>query len=163
GGATGRRRGGSRRQRVGGRRGGRGPPPCGGGPPGDAPPWGRWPPPPAPAPPARRGGGPPPAARGFSPPPPPPRPARPPRRQIGVYQCFGAWTAAGTDTNAPDQRFTAVQYNLAGRGAIMGLVNEGGARADDLVGAITGGTGEFLGAQGSFRQVTVSAGPPIVF
>lgn len=72
--------------------------------------------------------------------------------KIGVYQCFGAWTHAGTDTMAPDQRLTIIQFHLDSRGAIMGLVNEAGAMAADLVGTVIGGTGEFLGAIGSFRQ-----------
>jgi hypothetical protein len=72
---------------------------------------------------------------------------------IGDYQCFGAWTAAATDTSAPNQRFTSVQFSIAGRGAIMGLINEAGAAPATLVGAVQGGTGEFSGALGTFKQV----------
>lgn len=82
------------------------------------------------------------------------------RPQIGVYQCFGAWTAAGTETDAPDQRLTTVQYHLAGRGAIMGLINEGGANPSAHIGAVQGGTGEFTGALGTFRQVLLSGPLP---
>ena len=45
--------------------------------------------------------------------------------EIGRYQCFGAWTHAANDAAAADQRFTSVQFHLAG-GAIMGIINEGG-------------------------------------
>jgi hypothetical protein len=75
---------------------------------------------------------------------------------IGVYQCFGAWTRAGTDTDSPDQRLTSVQFHLFGRGRIMGLINEGGADQPSIVGAVQGGTDAFTGALGTFRQV----GPP---
>jgi hypothetical protein len=80
--------------------------------------------------------------------------------QTGVYQCMGSWTAAAADTGAPDQRFTTVQFRLNGRGAIMGLINEAGANADNLVGAVQGGTGEFAGALGSFRQITLTGTVP---
>jgi hypothetical protein len=75
---------------------------------------------------------------------------------IGIYQCFGAWTNAGTDTGAFDQRFTSVQFRLDGRGAIMGIINEGGADPSGHVGAVQGGTGEFNGALGTFQQLLVS-------
>jgi len=71
---------------------------------------------------------------------------------IGFYQCFGAWTHPSTETTDPDLRLTAVQFHLEGRGAIMGLINEAGGMQAQLVGAVIGGTGEFLGATGSFRQ-----------
>jgi len=77
---------------------------------------------------------------------------------IGDYQCFGAWTHASTDTSAPNQRFTSVQFSLAGRGAIMGIINEAGVDPASLVGAIQGGTGEFAGALGTFKQVPQTAG-----
>src|SRR5712692_7905471 len=77
--------------------------------------------------------------------------------QIGVYQCFGAWTAAATVTGAPDQRFTPLPFHLSGRGVIMGLIHEGGAAQDKLVGAIQGGTGEFAEALGTFSQVPLTA------
>ena len=80
--------------------------------------------------------------------------------QIGVYQCFGAWTAAATDTTAPNQRFTTVQFHLDGIGAIMGLINEGGTGANDHIGAVQGGTGAFAGALGTFRQVVLSGPIP---
>ena len=72
--------------------------------------------------------------------------------RIGTYQCFGPWTAASTDTAAPDQRFTTLQFHLDGRGAIMGLINEGGTHPAPLIGAVQGGTGEFTGALGTFQQ-----------
>ena len=75
---------------------------------------------------------------------------------IGNYQCFGAWTHAGTETSAADQRFTSVQFDLAGRGAIMGLINEAGADPAGHVGAVQGGTGEFAGVSGTFRQVNLT-------
>jgi hypothetical protein len=70
--------------------------------------------------------------------------------EIGGYQCFGAWTAAATDTTAPNQRLTTVQVHLDGIGAIMGLINEGGTVGN--VGAVQGGTGDFAGALGTFTQ-----------
>jgi hypothetical protein len=82
------------------------------------------------------------------------------RPPIGVYQCFGAWTNASTETTAVDQRLTSVQFRIDGRGAIMGLINEGGAAGSDHVGAVQGGTGEFAGALGSFQQILVSG--PVV-
>ena len=75
---------------------------------------------------------------------------------IGEYQCFGAWTHAATETSAPNQRFTSVQFNLAERGAIMGLINEAGIDPPSLVGAVQGGTGEFAGVLGTFRQVPLT-------
>lgn len=77
--------------------------------------------------------------------------------RIGFYQCFGAWTHPSTETTDPDLRLTAVQFHLDGRGAIMGLINEAGGMQEQLVGAVIGGTGEFLGATGSFRQPIVQA------
>ena len=79
---------------------------------------------------------------------------------VGIYQCFGAWTNAGTDTAAFDQRLTSVQFRLDGRGAIMGIINEGGADPAVHVGAVQGGTGEFAGALGTFQQVLVAGGVP---
>jgi hypothetical protein len=76
--------------------------------------------------------------------------------QIGVYQCFGAWTAAATDTGAPNQRFTSVQFHLDRRGAIMGLINEAGASPSSHVGAVQGGTGDFAAALGTFHQVNLT-------
>jgi hypothetical protein len=78
--------------------------------------------------------------------------------QIGDYQCFGAWTHAATDTGAHDQRLTSVQYRLTNRGSIFGIVNEGGADPNVHVGAVQGGTGEFVGAQGTFQQL-IQSGP----
>jgi hypothetical protein len=74
--------------------------------------------------------------------------------RIGTYQCFGAWTAAASATDAPDQRFTTVQYILDD-GAIMGAINEAGANPDGHVGAVQGGTGRYVGASGTFQQITV--------
>ena len=42
----------------------------------------------------------------------------------------------------------------------MGLINEGGADPDSLVGAVQGGTGRFVGASGTFQQVTVQGPTP---
>ena len=75
--------------------------------------------------------------------------------QIGTYQCFGAWTHAGSETGAPDQRFTSVQFRFDD-GAIMGLINEGGADGNAHVGAVQGGTGRFAGALGTFRQASLT-------
>lgn len=79
---------------------------------------------------------------------------------IGVYQCFGAWTHASTETSAPDQRITSVQFSLAGRGAIMGLINEAGADPPSHIGAVQGGTDEFAGVLGTFRQLPVTGAIP---
>ena len=75
--------------------------------------------------------------------------------RIGTYQCFGAWTAAANDVDAPTQRLTTVQYQLAD-GTITGLINEAGTARS--IGAVQGGTGRFVGATGVFEQVTVQ--PP---
>jgi hypothetical protein len=75
---------------------------------------------------------------------------------LGNYQCFGAWTHAGTEANAPNQRLTSVQFSLAGRGSIVGLINEAGADPSSHVGAVQGGTGEFAGVLGTFRQVPLT-------
>jgi hypothetical protein len=72
--------------------------------------------------------------------------------QIGTYQCFGAWTHASTDTAAPDQRLTTVQYRLAD-GSIFGVINELGADPTAIVGAVQGGTGMYTGALGTFQQL----------
>ncbi len=77
--------------------------------------------------------------------------------EIGRYQCFGAWTHAATDTSAPDQRLTTVQFRFAD-GAIMGLINEGGTT--NYFGAIQGGTGKYTGALGTFQQNLISGGTP---
>lgn len=76
---------------------------------------------------------------------------------IGVYQCFGAWTAAATANDAPNQRLTAVQFHLAD-GMLMGLINEGGpvANQPNVLGAIMGGTGVYAGASGTFNQFTLA-------
>jgi hypothetical protein len=79
---------------------------------------------------------------------------------IGGYQCFGAWTHASTETSAPDQRITSVQFSLAGRGAIMGLINEAGADPPSHIGAVQGGTDEFAGVLGTFRQLPVTGAIP---
>ncbi len=78
--------------------------------------------------------------------------------QIGQYQCFGAWTHAATETGAPDQRLTSVRWDLYGQGLIMGLINEGGIDQPSLVGPIQGGTDQFTGALGTFRQIGQAAG-----
>jgi hypothetical protein len=71
--------------------------------------------------------------------------------QIGMYHCFGAWTTAADDTDAPYQRLTTVQH-LLDDGSIMGLINEAGSDPDIKVGAVQGGTGRYTGALGTFRQ-----------
>ncbi|HEU0115829.1 MAG TPA: hypothetical protein VFQ80_14185 [Thermomicrobiales bacterium] len=76
---------------------------------------------------------------------------------IGVYQCFGAWTAAATANDAPSQRLTSVQFHLAD-GMLMGLINEGGPEdnAPNVFGAILGGTGAYAGARGAFNQFNIA-------
>ncbi|HET7094501.1 MAG TPA: hypothetical protein VFI22_13505, partial [Thermomicrobiales bacterium] len=76
---------------------------------------------------------------------------------IGVYQCFGAWTAAATAIDAPNQRLTSVQFHLAD-GMLMGIINEGGtteARPNEL-GAVMGGAGAYANATGTFNQVNIA-------
>jgi hypothetical protein len=75
--------------------------------------------------------------------------------RIGTYQCFGAWTAAADDLDAPIQRLTTVQFQLAD-GIITALVNEAGTTG--AFGAIQGGNGRFLGAIGTVQQIGVQ--PP---
>ena len=75
--------------------------------------------------------------------------------RIGTYQCFGAWTAAADDLEAPIQRLTTVQFQLAD-GIITALVNEAGTTG--AFGAIQGGNGRFLGAIGTVQQIGVQ--PP---
>jgi hypothetical protein len=76
---------------------------------------------------------------------------------IGVYQCFGAWTASATANDAPNQRLTSVQFHLDD-GMLMGLINEGGpvANQPNVLGAIMGGTGAYAGASGTFNQFTLA-------
>jgi hypothetical protein len=69
--------------------------------------------------------------------------------RIGVYQCFGAWTAAADDVDAPNQRLTSVQF-LFDDGSIVGMINEAGTGS--AIGAVQGGTGRFLGVSGTFDQ-----------
>lgn len=69
--------------------------------------------------------------------------------QIGIYQCFGAWTAAADDVDALFQRLTSVQF-LFDDGSIVGMINEAGTGS--AIGAVQGGTGRFLGASGTFNQ-----------
>ena len=76
--------------------------------------------------------------------------------EIGTYQCFGAWTAASDDTEAPTQRLTTVQFVLDD-GSIMGLINEAGTELH--VGAVQGGTGKYIGALGTFTQNPPPASP----
>lgn len=73
--------------------------------------------------------------------------------QIGMYHCFGAWTSAAADADAPYLRLTTAQF-LMDEGSIMGLINELGP--DDgarNVGAVQGGTGRYTGALGTFQQL----------
>jgi hypothetical protein len=72
--------------------------------------------------------------------------------QIGMYHCFGAWTTAADDTDAPYQRLTTVQF-LMDEGSIMGLINELGTEQVSTVGAVQGGTGRYTGALGTFQQL----------
>jgi hypothetical protein len=73
--------------------------------------------------------------------------------QIGTYQCFGAWTAASTATDAPNQRLTTIQF-LFEDGSIMALINEGGVDSDAHVGAVQGGAGRYAHATGTFQQIS---------
>jgi hypothetical protein len=75
--------------------------------------------------------------------------------QIGTYQCFGAWTRTASDPDVLDQRFTSVQFRFDD-GAIMGIINEGGKDPSAHVGAVQGGTGRFVGALGTFRQINLT-------
>jgi hypothetical protein len=85
---------------------------------------------------------------------------------------MGAFTAATTNTNAPNLLFVVVQIQLDGVGAIFGVINEQflvPSLGSNLVGAITGGTGEFAGASGTFTQeslpgagVGVNQGKPVL-
>ena len=61
-------------------------------------------------------------------------------------------------TDAPDQRLTTIQFHLYDKGAIMGLINEGGVAQPKIVGAVQGGTGAYTGALGTFAQVGLAAG-----
>jgi hypothetical protein len=72
--------------------------------------------------------------------------------QLGMYHCFGAWTSAADDTDAPYQRLTTVQF-LMDEGSIMGLINELGTEQASTVGAVQGGTGRYTGALGTFQQL----------
>jgi hypothetical protein len=72
--------------------------------------------------------------------------------QLGMYHCFGAWTTAADDTDAPYQRLTTVQF-LMDEGSIMGLINELGTEQASAVGAVQGGTGRYTGALGTFQQL----------
>jgi hypothetical protein len=79
--------------------------------------------------------------------------------EIGVYQCFGFWTAASEDAEAHDLRLTTVQFRFED-GAIMGLINEFGTGVH--VGAVQGGTGKYAGALGTFQQLPAeSAATPV--
>ena len=42
----------------------------------------------------------------------------------------------------------------------MGLLNEAGANPDSHVGAVQGGTGRYVGASGTFQQLTVQPPTP---
>ena len=73
--------------------------------------------------------------------------------QIGMYHCFGAWTSAADDADAPYLRLTTVQF-LMDDGSIMGLLNElGPDDGSHNVGAVQGGTGRYTGALGTFQQL----------
>jgi hypothetical protein len=79
--------------------------------------------------------------------------------QIGQYNCFGAWTTAADNRDAPYQRLTTVQH-LLDDGSIMGLINEAGSDPDIKVGAIQGGTGRYTGALGTFQQIPEQGASP---
>ncbi len=71
--------------------------------------------------------------------------------EIGTYQCFGIWTHAADAEDAPNLRLTTTWFHMED-GSIAGLINEGGANHNELVGAVHGGTGRYTAALGSFRQ-----------
>ena len=79
--------------------------------------------------------------------------------QIGMYRCFGPWVSASTDLTVAENRFTVVEYQFFDRGLITGLINEGGSDGSAHIGAVHGGTGDFTGALGTFRQMPIG-GPP---
>lgn len=79
--------------------------------------------------------------------------------QLGTYHCFGAWTAASTDTTVAYRRLTTVQFNLGERGSLFGVINEDTPSGADLIGVIQGGTGRYAGAQGTFRQIPNAPAP----
>jgi hypothetical protein len=79
--------------------------------------------------------------------------------QIGLYECFGVWTHAGTDTTSHHNRLVTAKFDLFDRGLIVGVVYEGGVDPNAYVGAVQGGTGEFVGALGTFQQRVVSTMP----
>jgi hypothetical protein len=79
--------------------------------------------------------------------------------RIGTYQCFGAWTAAADDVDAPIQRLTTVQFQLAD-GIITALVNEAGTTG--AFGTIQGGNGRYLGAIGTVQQIGIQPPGPDV-
>ena len=83
---------------------------------------------------------------------------------IGMYVCFSAWTRASTETGEVDLRLTTIQWSLPD-GTITGLVNEGGTdpasgRTGNAhhLGTVQGGSGRFLGALGTFRQMPQAGG-----
>ena len=77
--------------------------------------------------------------------------------RIGTYQCFGVWTAAADDIDAPTQRLTTVQFQFED-GVLTALVNEAGTTESG--GAIQGGSGRFLGATGTVKQLGCSPRGP---
>jgi hypothetical protein len=81
-----------------------------------------------------------------------------------MYVCFGAWTRASTETGEFDLRLTTIQWRLPD-GTLTGLVNEGGTdpasgRTGNAhhLGTVQGGSGRFLGALGTFRQMPQAGG-----
>ena len=82
--------------------------------------------------------------------------------QAGMYHAFGVWTHDSTETNAPYQLLANVQFRLFAEGTIMGLINGGGTGPAGHEGAVQGGTGQYAGAQGTFRQRPVSTDPRLV-
>ena len=79
-----------------------------------------------------------------------------------MYHAFGVWTHDATASAAPYQLLVNVQFRLFGTGSIMGMVNGGGREPAGHEGAIQGGTGQYAGAQGTFRQRVISEAPTLV-
>jgi hypothetical protein len=55
---------------------------------------------------------------------------------IGDYQCLAHGPTSALRPAHPTKHFTSVQFSLAGRGAIVGIINEAGANPASLVGAV---------------------------
>lgn len=69
--------------------------------------------------------------------------------QIGDWHCIGPWVGSTKEKGAPGGAFlVTAQFELYGRGKLSGLVYCSMGWND---GTVTGGTGEFHAASGSFR------------